>query len=848
MSGSSRSPHSPEQSELFARPSGVPVLIDVVSINARCSLRTTDGHRVVSVGAMTLAHYEVGDAAGEAHAMVSLVEESWASQQEVARGFGCSTRTVRRMQRRAEEGGIAALVRTVGYPKGRPRLDARRRKRLLGLKTAGRSNREIATILGVSEKAVRNALRRLGWREAMLTEPELPFAGADPNVSASSPTSPVPPSAQSADGPIEHMPGLRQLADSNVSVTHAKKPTTEASARADAEPSPVVPARAGADANVSAPTAATSAPLLDPAATSPEHAPAGADSNVSVERDPDDVPWSLDRDPADRRLDRILAVLGAISDASPIFRDGTRIPHAGVLLALPALLDTGVLDCARSVYGSLGPAFYGLRTTVVVLLLMALLRIKRPEALKEQSPEDLGRLLGLDRAPEVKTLRRKLSRLAALGGAVEFGRMLAARRVATHGSALGFLYIDGHVRVYHGEHTIPKAHVTRMRIAMPATTDYWVNDARGDPLFVVTAEANAGMVKMLPALLEQTRGLVGDRRITVVFDRGGWSPKLFLRILAAGFDVLTYRKGRSRRVPRNQFHERSATIEGREVEYTLADQRIRLLDGKLTLRQVTRLSEDGHQTPIVTSRTDLPDIEVAFRMFERWRQENFFKYLREEYALDALADHRTEPADPTRDVPNPARKALDAELHRARAAVAKLASAYGIGAFDDAAQLCVTLRTYKHERTPQAQALSAALERVSAIEARRAKVPVRVPVAQAIEGPVVQLATERKHLTNLFKLVAYQAESELTRAIAPYYKRTEDEGRTLVQTALASAADIRVTATELHVTLAPLSSAHRTAAIAALCEDLNRTATRFPGTDLRLRFGIHPPPNTGSLT
>ena len=66
---------------------------------------------------------------------------------------------------------------------------------------------------------------------------------------------------------------------------------------------------------------------------------------------------------------------------------------------------------------------------------MALMRIKRPEGLKEHSPEDLGRLLGLDRAPEVKTVGRKLARLAAYGRAAEFGRALAERRVQSRGHA-----------------------------------------------------------------------------------------------------------------------------------------------------------------------------------------------------------------------------------------------------------------------------------------------------------------------------------------------------------------------------------------------------------------------------
>ncbi|MEK7365504.1 MAG: putative transposase, partial [Candidatus Deferrimicrobiota bacterium] len=114
---------------------------------------------------------------------------------------------------------------------------------------------------------------------------------------------------------------------------------------------------------------------------------------------------SLDSDPANRALDRILARLGKLDDAQPIFNPGKRISRAGVLLAVPALVQSGIFSAAQEIYGSIGPSFYGLRTTMLSLLLLALLRIKRPEGLKEHVPADLGRLLGLDRAPEVKTLR-----------------------------------------------------------------------------------------------------------------------------------------------------------------------------------------------------------------------------------------------------------------------------------------------------------------------------------------------------------------------------------------------------------------------------------------------------------
>jgi Transposase DDE domain len=475
---------------------------------------------------------------------------------------------------------------------------------------------------------------------------------------------------------------------------------------------------------------------------------------------------------------------------------------------------------------------------LLTLLLMALWRIKRPEGLKEHSPQELGRVLGLDRAPEVKTLRRKLARLAAVGRAAQFGCALAQQRVAARAATLGFLYVDGHVRVYHGQHRLPKTHVTRLRLSLPATSDYWVNDATGDPLFVVTAEANAGMVKMLPGILEQVRALVGKRRLTVAFDRGGFSPKLFQQIIASGLDLLTYRKGRCPRIPRPRFRNRSLRVAGKPVTYLLADQEVRLLKGRLRLRQVTRLAEDGHQTPILTSRRDLPPAQVAYRMFARWQQENFFKYMREEYALDALAEHAVVPDDPCREVPNPAWAAVDAQLRQAQAQLDRLQAEYGLEAFTNPERQRPTMRGFKIAQGKLGQKICLAWQRLLQLEKRRAAVPKRVPVQTITQEPIVKLAPERKHLTNLIKMVAYQGESDLLRLVAAHYHRVKDEGRTLIQSALASAADLEVTATELRITLAPQSSPHRTRAIAALCQELTATETIFPGSQLRLHYTV----------
>ena len=138
---------------------------------------------------------------------------------------------------------------------------------------------------------------------------------------------------------------------------------------------------------------------------------------------------SLDANPLDRSMDRLLAAMGVLYDAVPVFAPTQNLPRAGVLLAIPALVASGLLSMAEKIYGSLGPAFYGLRTTLVAYVLLALLRIPRPEMLKEYSPGELGRLVGLDRMPEVKTLRRKLARLAALKGSYRLGREIARQRI-----------------------------------------------------------------------------------------------------------------------------------------------------------------------------------------------------------------------------------------------------------------------------------------------------------------------------------------------------------------------------------------------------------------------------------
>ena len=544
--------------------------------------------------------------------------------------------------------------------------------------------------------------------------------------------------------------------------------------------------------------------------------------------------------PADRSAERQAARAGLLAEAAPVVTEGASLPLAGALVILPALAATGLLEVAAAVYGAgrrvagaRRAAFYGLRSLVLCVVMALLVGEPRAEGLTRTDPVALGRLIGLDRAPEVKRLRARLAELAAEGRAGDLLSGLAKRHVAARPEAVGLLYVDGHVRAYHGKADVGKAHLARMRIAMPAEVDTWVSDRFGDGLLVWQAPPGASLSGELREVGRQVRALVGPQaRPTVCFDRGGWSPALFRRLVEDGFEILTYRKGKAPREPRSAFAEhRFADETGREHAYLLSDRAVRLpyASGKhyFACRQVTRLDEvTGHQTQVLTTRRDEGPELVAHAMFSRWRQENFFRYMRAHYGIDALDAYETAPDDATRLVASPARRDADRAVREARAAIALAEEAEG--------------RASVAGQAPTAEigaAFAAARDELSRREALARSLPVKVPLA-TVRPDAVRLGSERKRIMDAVRMATYNAESALARLVAPHYARADDEARSLLREAFRTSADIEVVGTTMHVRLDPLSAPRRTKAVASLCEDLTATQTVYPGTDLTLVYSI----------
>jgi transposase len=555
-------------------------------------------------------------------------------------------------------------------------------------------------------------------------------------------------------------------------------------------------------------------------------------------------------DPAPRAAERALARFGLIAAAPPVFSRCARAPLAGLLLAVPALAGTGLLDTAHATYGQLPNGFYSLDTMLCESVFRALLGRARAQGAARIDPVALGRVLGLDRAPEVKTIRRKIRLLADAGKAGDWIAAMARRRVEARPEPAAVLYVDGHVRAYQGTRRIAKTHVPRLKFPAPATVETWVCDAAGDPLLVVMAEPAASLAAELRRLIPELRATVGDdRRVLVGFDRGGWSPTLFADLDAAGFDTLTWRKGATADIDEHSFATHSHTDEhGRTHTWRLADTVIELdiADGPrkgevFTMRQISLFNAAAtRQMHILTTRRDLPAAEIRYRMGSRWRQENHYRYARTHFDLDSHDTYRAGEDDPTRMVPNPAKKPAYQQVEKARRALhsAETTRDRELLAASTPPPGTTTVVTNEMIDTINTDA-HAAQATLDAALAEHQALPARLPLAEVNPGQQV-LDTETKLIHHAIRIAAFNTAQSLARAIVTGtgYTRADDEAHTLIRTALAGSGDIIPDHDTLHIRLDPLPAPRHTAAIDELCHALNDINTVYPGTGLTLRYSI----------
>ena len=545
--------------------------------------------------------------------------------------------------------------------------------------------------------------------------------------------------------------------------------------------------------------------------------------------------------------------LGGEEGICPEFVPSLDVAGGGVLLALPALLSVGLLRHTDRHF-SLPRGYYSLFSIFLFLGFMALARIKSIEKLRYEAPGEWGKLLGLDRVPEVRTMRAKVKHLAEHGQPVPWSADLCRDWMNEAPDQALVCYVDGHVRVYHGEQTkLPKHFVSRQKLCLRAAVEYWVNAMDGQPFFVVHQDVDPGLIKVLetdiiPRLSQDIPGqpsaetLLADpflHRFIVVFDREGYSPDLMARLWQQRISTMTYRKRPGDDWPVAEFTLHEVRLVGGEVTTMFLAERGVLLGGAIWVREFRRLTATGHQTSIVTTVYRGEMAQLSATMFARWCQENFFAYMRQHYGLDKLISYGTEKVPDTTTVINPEYRRLDGEVRKKAAKLSRLMAEFGCLGLE-----CEIEPDKVKKYESQKGELQVAVENLRAelipLKEERKSIKRHITFGELPESARFErLNVNSKHLIDTIKMVAYRAETAMAHTMQEKMARADD-ARALLRSIYTTETDLipNEAAGTLTVRLHNMTSRIHDAAVTLLCKELNDTETVYPGTNLRLVYEL----------
>jgi transposase len=556
--------------------------------------------------------------------------------------------------------------------------------------------------------------------------------------------------------------------------------------------------------------------------------------------------------------ERVLAAFGLLDGAPTRFETCRDVSFGGVLCALPALAENGLFrhlhDCLAKLRG-----YYSTLHVIILLAYMALCRVKAVEQLQYQPPGELGKLMGLDRVPEVRCLRRKLAGLSIDDGPERWAGLLSRDWLEAAPELAGVLYVDGHVRLYHGSQTaLPKRYVSRQRLCLRGTTDYWVNDILGQPFFAVERPIDHGLLEVLksdivPRLLQEVpsqpsaKELAADchrARFVIIFDREGYSPEFFKEMWQSHrIACITYHKYPKDDWPTTEFAECETKLpNGELVRLRLAERGTWVGDKKngLWVREIRKLTDSGHQVSLISTAFGESALTDAARLFSRWSQENFLGYMMEHFAIDLLNEYRTEEIPETkRPVVNPKWRELDRRRRSVKSKLthqqARFAALTLHPESDEAAQA-----KWEKRKAELVEAIQQFERELTDINERLKSTPSHLKWNELAETEKFKrLAPSRKQLVDTVKMIAYRAETAMASLVRESLARTDD-ARSLLRDLFRSEADLLPDGDQrlLRVQVHPMSNPRSNRAVAHLLDYLNAAEFTYPGTSLKLIYSI----------
>jgi hypothetical protein len=554
---------------------------------------------------------------------------------------------------------------------------------------------------------------------------------------------------------------------------------------------------------------------------------------------------------ATRVEERFLAVTHQLETTPVQFEASESVAGAGVLFLLPFLEQTGLFSFNNH-YHELAKGYYYIDFIVLFLAFMYLRRIKNPEKLKYYSPGEFGKIMGLNRVPEAKCLRGKLKEICSRKKASQWNIDLANQWALEEENE--FYYIDGHIQVYTGyQAKLGKKHVSRQKLCLPGMQEFWVNNRNGMPYFYITGEVNEKLLEMLdkqiiPALLQEmplkytAQQLHDDPdlpRFTIIFDREAYSPVFFQKLWEQyRIAVITYRKNVKDQWDERDFCEYSVDVEGNQAKMKLEEKPVEL--NTMPMREVRRLS-DGHQTSVITANKKLTILMIALYMFSRWTQENFFKYMRQDYDFDRLLQYAVEQIDKDFSVNNPEYNNITYKIGKVREKISRRKASLFELMENNINDDLDNANQYLKKQINAREELKILEDEEKVWLEKRTRIPSQIRIKDMPDHiKYTKLNTESKRFQNIIKMICYRAETSCANLLSPNFKKSANEKRALVKSLINSSADVIPDYQNNRLTVKIYTQANQRMnfAIEQVIQLLNESETIYPGTNLVLNYKI----------
>jgi hypothetical protein len=367
------------------------------------------------------------------------------------------------------------------------------------------------------------------------------------------------------------------------------------------------------------------------------------------------------------------------------------------------------------------------------------------------------------------------------------------------------------------------------------------------PLMVITGQLNEKLKVAIEKALVEIKKITPAQEnkdpqkplCTIVFDREAYEPQWFKKLWEdEHIAVLSYRKNVKDKWAESLFENVEVKINNVDVTMRLCE--MGSLIGGRWFREIGKRSDNGHQTAIITTHPRLELAHVALKMFARWSQENFFKYMIANFDFDKMMEYGTEELkDKTIKIPNPIYKQLSYQIKQTREKKARLeAKIYQKIDPENIPTLENLQKVITMEETAIEQ-INAFMEEIHRLVAERKTVPARISMEQLPpEKQYNMLKQESKKLKNIILMLAYRSESALYSLLPECYANTNKDGRQLLKEIFTADADFIPDDKKQTVTirLHALSTPRANKAAKKLCDILNQTESRFPSTNLKLIY------------